>query len=75
MSVGTLSFIKMKHYSVFLGPRVSEIDGEHVPVFSPDVLGDGLSWSFDKFFRWKDANVGCFIAILNLGSADTFFKG
>ena len=33
----------MKHYSVLGGPQASGIDGEHASVFSPSVLGDGLS--------------------------------
>ena len=63
----------MKHYSVFWGPRASAIDGEHVSVFSPNVLVHGLS--FDEFLKWNDANAGCFIAILNSLSADAYFWG
>ena len=44
---------KLKHCSVFWGPRASGIDNKHVSVFSPDVLSDGLSWSFDKFQNEK----------------------
>ena len=59
----------MKHYSVYWGPRESGIEREHASVFSLDVLSDGFFWSFDKL-KWKDANVGYFMAILNLRSAD-----
>ena len=45
------SFVKMKHYSAFWGQRASGIDGEHASVFSPDVLSDGLSLSFDTFLE------------------------
>ena len=37
------SFIKMKHYSVFLGPQVLGIYSEYVSVFFLDVPGDRLS--------------------------------
>ena len=65
----------MKHNIVLWGPQASGIDGEHVPVFSADVVGDSLSWSFDECLKWKDANVCCFITILNLQSADVFSEG
>ena len=63
----------MKH-KCFFSTQALGIYGEHVLVFSPDVLGDWLPWSFDKYLDWKDANVGCFIATLNLWSADAFFR-
>ena len=58
----------------FLGPRLQEIDGEHASIFSSYVLGDSPSWSFDYLLKSKEANVGCFIAILNLCCADAFFQ-
>ena len=69
------SFIKRKHYSVFWGLGVSGIEGEHASVLSPDVLVDSLSRSSDEYLKLKDANVGRFIAVLNLQSADAFFRG
>ena len=59
----------------FGGPRAPANDGKHVLVFSSNVLVHGLSWSFDEFLKWNDANAGCFIAILNLLSADAYFRG
>ena len=50
------------------GGQASEIDSDHASVFSPDVLGDGLRWSFDEILKWK-------IGISNLQSTDAFLQG
>ena len=42
-----------------------------LPRYSVMVYPDHLT----NLSKHKDANVGSFIAILNLGSADTFFRG
>ena len=59
----------------FGGPPALAIDGEHALVFSNNVLVHGLSWSFDEFLKWNDANAGCFIAVLNSLSAYAYFRG